>query len=40
MELLRGGVAGAVFVLLFLSARWRWKGRSDRDATQADIGLD
>jgi hypothetical protein len=39
VELVRGGVAGFAFVLLFLAARWRWKGRDDPDA-QADIGLD
>ena len=38
-ELVRGGVAGVAFVLLFLAARWRWKGRDEQDA-HSDIGLD
>lgn len=38
-ELVRGSVALVAFVLLFLAARWRWKGREDPDA-QADVGLD
>ncbi len=37
--LLRGGVGAAAFVLLFLAARWRWRGRETSDA-QVDIGLD
>jgi hypothetical protein len=36
---LRGGLAGAAFLLLFLAARWRWRQREVQDA-QADIGLD
>ena len=37
--LLRGGLGGAFFVLLFLAARWRWK-QGDSDRGEADIGLD
>lgn len=38
-ELLRGGAAGVAFLLLFLAARWRWKGRDAQDE-QTDVGLD
>jgi hypothetical protein len=37
--LLRGGLAGVGFLLLFLAARWRWRDRAVNDAP-ADIGLD
>lgn len=37
--LLQGALGGLSFILLFLAARWRWKGRAGRDA-QTDLGLD
>ena len=37
--LLRGGLAGAGFGILFLAAPWRWREREVGDA-QPDIGLD
>ncbi len=37
--LLRGGLAGAGFGILFLAARSRWRQREVGDA-QPDIGLD
>jgi len=37
--LLRGGLGGVGFILLFLAARWRWKERVGSDA-QTDLGLD
>ena len=38
-ELIRGGAGAMAFVLLFLAARWRWRGRDAHDA-HSDVGLD
>lgn len=39
LALLRGLLGTALFVLLFLAARYRWTERETRDGA-ADIGLD